>query len=38
MDKTLRFEPPKNGQIKGISFAADYELEKQIEQIKGGSN
>lgn len=38
VDKTLRFEPPKNGQIKGISFAIDYELEKQIEQIKGGSN
>lgn len=38
VEKTLRFEPPKNGQIKGITFAQDYELEKQLEKIKGGSN
>ncbi len=37
-EKTLRFEPPLNGQTKGISFAIDYELEKQIEKIKGGSS
>lgn len=35
--KTLRFAPPKSGQIKGISFAQDYELAKQLSQI-GGSN
>lgn len=34
VEKTLRFAPPKNGQIKGISFAKDYEIEKVI----GGSN
>ena len=28
--KNLRFEPPANGQVKGISFAADYELNKII--------
>lgn len=33
--KTLRFEPPKNGQIKGIKFAFDYELAKQLQIIKG---
>ena len=38
VSKTLRFAPPKNGQIKGISFASDYELEKQLELIRGGSN
>ena len=38
VDKTLRFAPPKNGQIKGITFAVDYELEKQLEKIQGGSN
>lgn len=38
-EKTLRFTPPKNGQTKGITFAIDYELGKQIEKIKnGGSN
>lgn len=38
--KTLRFAPPKNGQIKGITFASEYELNKQINQIiqKGGSS
>ena len=29
-EKTLRFAPPKNGQTVGITFAKDYELEKQI--------
>ena len=33
-EKTLRFTPPKNGQIKGVSFAKDYLLEKQLEKIK----
>ena len=37
-EKTLRFEPPINGQIKGITFATEYELEKQIKSIKGGSS
>ena len=37
-EKTLRFVPPKNGQTKGISFASNYELEKQLELIRGGSN
>ena len=32
--KTLRLEPPKNNQIKGISFAKDYEVEKIIANIK----
>lgn len=36
--KTLRLALPKNNQTKGISFAWDYELEKQIDKIKGGSN
>lgn len=37
-EKTLRLAPPKNGQTKGISFASDYVLEKQLEKIRGGSN
>ena len=37
-EKTLRFEPPANGQKIGITFAEDYELEKQITKLKGGSN
>lgn len=37
-EKTLRFEPPANGQIVGITFAKDYELEKQLNLIEGGSN
>lgn len=32
--KTLRFAPPKSGQIKGIVFAKDYELEKQLQKIR----
>lgn len=31
--KTLRFTPPKNGQIKGITFAKEYELERMVEKI-----
>ena len=34
VEKTLRFEPPANGQIKGITFAKDYELSLQISKIK----
>lgn len=34
VEKTLRFAPPKNGQIKGITFAEKYEISK----ILGGSN
>lgn len=37
-EKTLRFVPPKNGQLKGVSFASDYTLQKQLEKIRGGSN
>lgn len=37
VEKTLRFVPPKNGQTKGISFANEYELAKQLSKI-GGSN
>lgn len=36
--KTLRLEPYEDGRIKGISFASDYELEKQLKKIKGGIN
>lgn len=32
-DKRLRFAPPKNGQIKGITFAESYELEKVVSKI-----
>lgn len=32
--KTLRFAPPKSGQLKGITFAKDYELIKQLQKIK----
>ena len=38
VSKTLRFAPPKSGQIKGISFAKNYELQTQLNKIKGGSN
>lgn len=31
--KRLRFSPPKNGQIKGITFAEEYELEKVVNKI-----
>ena len=33
-EKTLRFSPPKSGQIKGITFAKDYLLHTQIEKIR----
>ena len=36
--KTLRFSPPKSGQLKGITFAKDYELAKQLEKIREVSN
>lgn len=32
-EKKLRFEPPKNGQIKGISFAKDYEMEEVLKKL-----
>ena len=32
--KTLRFAPPKSGQLKGISFATDYELTKQLSKLE----
>ena len=34
VSKTLRFTPPKSGQLKGITFAKDYELVKQLQKIK----
>lgn len=34
IEKKLRFIPPKNGQVKGISFAKDYTAEVQFEKIK----
>lgn len=32
-EKSLRFDPPKNGQIKGITFASEYEFEKVVKKI-----
>ena len=37
-EKTLRFVPPKSGQLKGITFASEYTIQKQLEKIRGGSN
>ena len=37
-EKTLRFLPPRSGQIKGISFAKDYLLADQLRKIKEVSN
>ena len=31
----LRFEPPKNGQTKGIRFFADFSFEKTLNKIEG---
>ena len=33
-EKLLRFSPPKNGQIKGITFAESYEVERVLARIK----
>ena len=38
VEKTLRFAPPKSGQLKGITFAKDYELARQLEKVKEVSN
>lgn len=32
-EKRLRFTAPKNGQIKGITFASEYELEKVVANL-----
>lgn len=32
-EKVLRFAPPKNGQIKGITFAESYEVERVLARI-----
>ena len=32
-EKRLRFEPPKNGQTKGITFAKDYLVEEVLKQL-----
>lgn len=37
-EKTLRFIPPANGQIKGITFAKDCELEVQLAKINMEEN
>ena len=37
-DKTLRFVPPKSGQIKGISFAKDYLLADQLQKVREASS
>lgn len=37
-EKTLRFTSPKSGQIKGICFAKDYLLAKQLQRVKEVSN
>lgn len=34
VEKTLRFAPPKNGQVKGISFAKDYTIELQLSKLE----
>jgi hypothetical protein len=33
-EKTLRFVPPKNGQIKGVIFAKDYTIELRLKKLK----
>ena len=38
VEKILRFAPPKSGQLKGITFAKDYELVKQLKKVKEASN
>ena len=38
IEKSLRFAPPKNGQIVGISFAKDYNLGLQLAKIREGGN
>ena len=35
VSKKLRFVPPKNGQKVGITYAKDYELQRQLEKLKG---
>jgi len=32
-EKRLRFSPPANGQVKGITFANEYELEKVVKNL-----
>lgn len=34
-DKILRFIAPKNGQIRGVNFAKDYELEVTLNRCEG---
>lgn len=33
IEKILRFKPPKNGQIKGITFAKDYRVEEVLKVV-----
>jgi hypothetical protein len=32
-EKILRFDPPKNGQLKGITFADQYKVEEMLLRI-----
>ena len=32
-EKTIRFVPPKNGQVKGINFAKDYLAEEVLKRL-----
>lgn len=32
-EKVLRFDPPKNGQLKGITFADEYKVEEMLLKI-----
>ena len=32
-EKVLRFDPPKNGQTKGITFAQEYEVEAMLHRL-----
>lgn len=34
-EKTLRFEPPKNGQQNKITYAHEYALDKQLKKLRG---
>jgi hypothetical protein len=35
VEKVLRFKPPKSGQQKGITYAVEYTLEKQLNNLRG---
>ena len=33
-DKLLRFTPPKNGQVRGVNYAKDYEIEVILQKYE----